>query len=73
MSDESEQLEKSCLTDEHEHEQHHQVGYLSDGSQNSNKRRREVKGLCFFFYLNNIDVDSCTGSRVLKLATFSRM
>jgi len=40
VSDESEQLEKSCLTDENE--QHQQVGYLSDGSQNSNKRRREA-------------------------------
>ncbi|XP_023645246.1 uncharacterized protein LOC17896984 isoform X2 [Capsella rubella] len=35
VSDESEQLEKSCLTEEH-------VGYLSDGSQNSKKRRRET-------------------------------
>ncbi|CAH8391005.1 unnamed protein product [Eruca vesicaria subsp. sativa] len=36
VCDESEQLEKSCLTEEHHH-----VGYLSDGSQNSRKRRRE--------------------------------
>ncbi|CAH2036751.1 unnamed protein product [Thlaspi arvense] len=36
VSDESEQLEKSCLTEEHH------VGYLSDGSQNSKKRRREA-------------------------------
>ncbi|KAF2534785.1 hypothetical protein F2Q70_00031101 [Brassica cretica] len=40
VCDESEQLEKSCLTEEHE--QHHHVGYLSDGSQNSRKRRREA-------------------------------
>ncbi|ESQ34788.1 hypothetical protein EUTSA_v10008464mg [Eutrema salsugineum] len=37
VSDESEQHEKSCLTEEH-----HLVGYLSDGSQNSKKRRREA-------------------------------
>lgn len=38
VSDEGEQLEKSCLTEEH-----HNVGYLSDdGSQNSKKRRREA-------------------------------
>lgn len=55
VSDESEQLERSCLTEEHE--QLHHVGYLSDGSQNSKKRRREaspaveshVKGLFVFF------------------------
>ena len=49
VSDESEQLEKSCLTEEHEK-------YLSDGSQSSKKRRREaspsvesnIKGLCLF-------------------------
>ncbi|KAF2546936.1 hypothetical protein F2Q70_00020213 [Brassica cretica] len=35
VSDESEQLEKSCLTEEHEK-------YLSDGSQSSKKRRREA-------------------------------
>ncbi|XP_010477241.1 PREDICTED: protein PXR1 isoform X2 [Camelina sativa] len=40
VSDESEQLEKSCLTEEHE--QLHQIGYLSDGSQNSKKRSRET-------------------------------
>lgn len=40
VCDESDQLEKSCLTEEHE--QHHHVGYLSDGSQNSRKRRREA-------------------------------
>lgn len=41
VSDEAEQLEKSCLTEEHE--QHINVGYLSDdGSQNSKKRRREA-------------------------------
>lgn len=54
VSDESEQLEKSCLTEEHE--LLHSVGYLSDGSQNSKKRIREtspavvesqIKGLCF--------------------------
>ena len=53
VSYESEQLEKSCLTEEYEQPQ---VGYLSDGSQNSKKRRREtspavvesqIKGLCF--------------------------
>ncbi|VVA91952.1 unnamed protein product [Arabis nemorensis] len=41
VSDESEQLEKSCLTEENE-QQLNQVGYLSDGSQNSKKRRREA-------------------------------
>lgn len=55
VSDESEQLEKSCLTEEHE--QLHSIGYLSDGSQNSKKRSREnspavveshIKGLCFY-------------------------
>ncbi|EFH69348.1 hypothetical protein ARALYDRAFT_472236 [Arabidopsis lyrata subsp. lyrata] len=40
VSDESEQLEKSCLTEEHE--LLHSVGYLSDGSQNSKKRIRET-------------------------------
>ncbi|XP_009149500.1 uncharacterized protein LOC103872811 isoform X1 [Brassica rapa] len=35
VSDESEQLEKSCLTEEHEK-------YLSDGSQSSKKRRRDA-------------------------------
>lgn len=62
VSDESEQLEKSCLTEEHE-QQLHQVGYLSDGSQNSKKRRREaspaveshIKGLCFFFPVDKIN------------------
>lgn len=36
ISDQSEQLEKSCLTEEVH------VGYLSDGSQNSKKRSREA-------------------------------
>ncbi|KFK44135.1 hypothetical protein AALP_AA1G219800 [Arabis alpina] len=40
VTDESEQLEKSCLTEENE-QQLHSVGYLSDGSQNSKKRIRE--------------------------------
>lgn len=35
MCDESEQLERSCLTEEHDK-------YLSDGSQDSKKRRREA-------------------------------
>ncbi|CAN8292295.1 unnamed protein product [Cochlearia groenlandica] len=40
VSDESEQLEKSCLTEEHE--QHVHVCYLSDGSKTSKKRRLET-------------------------------
>ncbi|KAL0699747.1 hypothetical protein Bca4012_055869 [Brassica carinata] len=40
LCDESEQLERSCLTEECVN--HHHVGYLSDGSQNSKKRRREA-------------------------------
>ncbi|KAJ0237511.1 DNA ligase-like protein [Hirschfeldia incana] len=40
VSDESEQLERSCLTEENVSQ--HNVGYLSDGSQNSKKRRREA-------------------------------
>nr|AAM67340.1 unknown [Arabidopsis thaliana] len=39
VSYESEQLEKSCLTEEYEQPR---VGYLSDCSQNSKKRRRET-------------------------------
>lgn len=34
------ELEKSCLMEEHE-QQHHHVGYLSDGSQNSKKKKEE--------------------------------
>ncbi|KAF8113717.1 hypothetical protein N665_0046s0064 [Sinapis alba] len=41
VCDESEQLERSCLTEENVNHHHH-VGYLSDGSQNSKKRRREA-------------------------------
>ncbi|CAN8312652.1 unnamed protein product [Cochlearia groenlandica] len=37
VSEESEQLERSCLTEEHNH-----LGYLSDGSQDSNKRRKKA-------------------------------
>ncbi|XP_010428636.1 PREDICTED: uncharacterized protein LOC104713249 [Camelina sativa] len=40
VSDESDQLEKSGLTEELEASQNHH-GYLSDGSQNSKKRNRE--------------------------------
>ncbi|KAG2321126.1 hypothetical protein Bca52824_014339 [Brassica carinata] len=40
VCDDSEQLERSCLTEECVN--HHHVGYLSDGSQNSKKRRRKA-------------------------------
>ncbi|CAH8258293.1 unnamed protein product [Arabidopsis lyrata] len=40
VSDESDQHEKSGLTEEHEEPQNH-LGYLSDGSQNSKKRNRD--------------------------------
>lgn len=56
VSDESDSLEKSGLTDELEEPQKH-LGYLSDGSQNSKKRIRDdsppaveslIKGLYLF-------------------------
>lgn len=56
VSDESDQHEKSGLTEEHEEPQNHH-GYLSDGSQNSKKRNRDgspptvdslIKGLYLF-------------------------
>lgn len=61
MSDESDQLEKSGLTEELEEPQN-QLGYLSDGSQNSKKRKRDdsspaveslIKGLCQYTLMDS--------------------
>ncbi|KAJ0257441.1 DNA ligase-like protein [Hirschfeldia incana] len=52
VCDESEQLERSCLTDEHDK-------YLSDGSQDSKKRRREASPAV---ESNNIKATHVTGN-----------
>ncbi|XP_010533871.1 PREDICTED: uncharacterized protein LOC104809551 isoform X1 [Tarenaya hassleriana] len=62
IQDESEQREKSGLTEEHEQPQN--LCYLSDGSQSNNKRKRQeppavdshIKGLPYDFMDQKVDV-----------------